>query len=173
MSGKYVEVDVEEFRQFFESIRKAARGDFKKELELFLEGVGNEFLRIVQDEIIRRQVMDTRLLLASFQKGAGDNVWQIGNGGLTLEVGSSLEYAKFANDGHWTNPKGVEQRFVPGYWKGDRFIYDPSAKTGMVLKQHWVEGKPYFDSALRILNRMFPEMLEEKMQEWIESYFGG
>lgn len=173
MSGKYVEVDVEEFRQFFESIRKAARGDFKKELELFLEGVGNEFLRIVQDEIIRRQVMDTRLLLASFQKWAGDNVWQIGNGGLTLEVGSSLEYAKFANDGHWTNPKGVEQRFVPGYWKGDRFIYDPSAKTGMVLKQHWVEGKPYFDSALRILNRMFPEMLEEKMQEWIESYFGG
>lgn len=173
MSGKYVDVDVTEFKQFFESVRKAARGEFRKELELFLDGVGNEFLRIVQDEIVRRKVIDTRLLLASFQKGSGDNVWQIGNGGLTLEVGSSLEYAKFANDGHWTNPKGVEQRFVPGYWKGDRFIYDPSAKTGMVLKQHWVEGKPYFDSALRILNRMFPEMLEEKMQEWIESYFGG
>lgn len=173
MSGKYVDVDVTEFKQFFESVRKAARGEFRKELELFLEGVGNEFLRIVQDEIVRRKVIDTRLLLASFQKGSEGSVWNISDGGLTLEVGSSLEYAKFANDGHWTNPKGVEQRFVPGYWKGDRFIYDPSAKTGMVLKQHWVEGKPYFDSALRILNRMFPEMLEEKMQEWIKSYFGG
>lgn len=173
MSGKYVDVDATEFKKFFERVGKAASGDFRKELELFLEGIGNEFLRIVQDEIVRRKAIDTRLLLASFQKGSEGNVWQIGNGGLTLEVGSSLEYAKFANDGHWTNPKGVEQRFVPGYWKGDRFIYDPSAKTGMVLKQHWVEGKPYFDSALRILNRMFPEMLEEKMQEWIESYFGG
>jgi len=171
MSGKYVDVDTTEFKKFFERVGKAASGDFRKELELFLEGIGNEFLRIVQDEIVRRKVIDTRLLLASFQKGSEGSVWQIGNGGLTLEVGSSLEYAKFANDGHWTNSKGVEQRFVPGYWKGDRFIYDPSAKTGMVLKQHWVEGKPYFDSALRILNRMFPEMLEEKMQEWIESYF--
>lgn len=179
MSGKYVDVDVTEFKQFFESVRKAARGEFRKELELFLDGVGNEFLRIVQDEIVRRKVMDTRLLLASFQKGAEGCVWKIEDGGLSLEVGSSVEYAKFVNDGHWTNPKGVDMRFVPGDvelgpdGKIVNFKYNPSAKTGMVLKQHWIEGKPYFDSALRILNRMFPEMLEEKMQEWIESYFGG
>lgn len=176
MSGRYVDVDVEEFRQFFESVRKAARGDFKKELERFLEGIGYEFLRIVQDEIMRRKVMDTRLLLASFHKGSEGSVWEISDGGLTLEVGSSVDYAKYANDGHWTNPKGVEQRFVPGYWKGEgdgaQFIYDPHAKTGMVLKQHWVEGKPYFDSALRILNQMFPDILEEKMQKWFDTYFG-
>lgn len=179
MSGKYVEVDVEEFRQFFERVGKAARGDFKKELELFLEGVGNEFLRMVQNEIIRRKILDTRLLLASFQKGAEGCVWEIGNGGLTLEVGSSVKYAKFVNDGHWTNPKGVEQRFVPGDvelgpdGKIVKFTYNPSANTGMVLKQHWVDANPYFDSTLRDLNRIFPGMLEEKMQEWIESYFGG
>ena len=157
-------------------MRKAARGDFKKELERFLEGIGYEFLRIVQDEIMRRKVMDTRLLLASFHKESEGSVWEISDGGLTLEVGSSVDYAKYANDGHWTNPKGVEQRFVPGYWKGQgdeaQFIYDPHAKTGMVLKQHWVKGKPYFDSAIRILNKMFPDMLEEKMQEWFDTYFG-
>lgn len=176
MSGRYVDVDVEEFRQFFESVGKAARGDFKKEMESFLEGIGYEFLRIVQDEIMRRKVMDTRLLLASFHKGSEGSVWDISDGGLTLEVGSSVDYAKYANDGHWTNPKGVEQRFVPGYWKGQgdeaQFIYDPHAKTGMVLKQHWVKGKPYFDSAIRILNKMFPDMLEEKMQKWFDTYFG-
>lgn len=176
MSGKYVDVDVEEFKQFFESVRKAARGEFRKELELFLEGLGYEFLRIVQDEIMRRKAMDTRLLLASFHKGSEGGVWEINDGGLTLEVGSSVDYAKHVNDGHWTNPKGVEERFVPGRWKGEgdeaQFIYDPHAKTGMVLKQHWVEGKPYFDSALRIFNRMFPEILEEKMQKWLDTYFG-
>ena len=127
----------------------------------------------MQDEIVRRGILDARLLLASFEKGADGNLWRIEDGGLTLEVGSNVEYAKFVNDGHWTNPKGVERRFVPGYWVGDRFVYEPGAKTGMVLKQHWVNGKPYFDSALRILNQLFPEMLESKMQAWIDTYFGG
>lgn len=138
-----------------------------------MEGLGNEFLRILQDEIIRRKVMDTRLLLNSFSKGGGGNVWNIEEGGLALEVGSSVEYAGYINDGHWTNPKGVERRFVPGYWEGDRFIYDPHAKGGMVLKQHWVEGKHYWESALRILDKIYPDFLDAKLQGWIDRYFGG
>ena len=136
-----------------------------------MEGLGNEFLRIVEDEIIRRKVLDTRLLLASFHKGDGNNLWELTEGNLTLEVGSTLEYAGYVNDGHWTNPKGVDRRFVPGYWQGDRFIYDPKAEGGMVLKQHFVDGKPYFDSALRILDKMLPEFLDKKLQEWLDNYF--
>lgn len=79
----------------------------------------------------------------------------------------------YVNDGHWTNPKGTAMRFVPGVWNGDKFEYIPGAKTGMVLKQKWVQGKPYWDSALRIFERMFPELLEAKMQQWIDRYFGG
>lgn len=173
MSGRYVDFDMSEFRKFFDAVGKAATGDFRKELELFLEGLGEEFLRIVQDEIIRRKVMDTRLLLASFEKDTEGNVWSIEDGGLTLEVGSGVDYAQYVEDGHWKNPKGVERRFVPGYWKGDRFIYDPSADTGMVLKQDWVPGKHYFESALRILDKMYPDLLEAKLQEWLDSYFGG
>lgn len=168
-----VNVDMSEFKEFFKTVERAAKGDLRKEMELFLEGVGNEFLRIVQDEIVRRQVMDSRLLLASFEKGAGGNVWELTDGGLTLEVGTNVEYASYVNDGHWTNSKGVEKRFVPGYWEGERFIYDPSAKTGMVLKQKWVEGKHYFESALKILEAMFPALWDVKMQEWIDGYFGG
>lgn len=154
-------------------MERAARGDFRKEFELFLEGLGNEFLRILQDEIVRRKVMDSRRLLASFEKGGDGNVWSIEEGGLVLEVGTSVEYAGYVNDGHWTNTKGVERRFVPGYWQGDRFIYDPAAKGGMMLKQHWVEGKHYWESALRILDRIYPELLEAKAQDWIDRYFGG
>lgn len=169
----YVEIDMSEFKKFFGSVERAAKGDFRKEFELFLEGLGNEFLRILQDEIVRRKAMDSRQLLASFEKGAEGNVWELTDGGLTLEVGTNVDYASYVNDGHWTNTKGVARRWVPGYWKGDRFIYDPSAETGMLLKQHWVEGKHYWESALRILDRIYPELLEAKLQEWLDSYFGG
>ena len=167
---KYVDFDTAGADKFFDALEAAARGGFRKELELFLEGVGNEFLRIVEDEIIRRKVLDTRLLLASFHKGDGNNLWELTEGNLTLEVGSTLEYAGYVNDGHWTNPKGVDRRFVPVYWQGDRFIYDPTAEGGMVLKQHFVDGKPYFDSALRILDKMLPEFLDKKLQEWLDNY---
>lgn len=168
-----VEYDFSEFKAFFETLGRAARGDFKRDLETFLEGIGNEFLRILEDEIIRRRVMDSRLLLNSFHKGTDGNVWELSDGGLTLEVGTNVEYAKYVNDGHWTNPKGVETRFVPGYWQGDRFIYDPNADGGMVLKQKWVPGAHYWDSALRVLERIYPELIERKLAEWIDRYFGG
>ena len=168
---KYVDFDTAGADKFFDALEAAARGGFRKELELFLEGLGNEFLRIVEDEIMRRKVLDTRLLLASFHKGDGNNLWELTEGNLTLEVGSTPEYAGYVNDGHWTNPKGVDRRFVPGYWQGDRFIYDPTAEGGMVLKQHFVDGKPYFDSALRILDKMLPEFLDKKLQEWLGNYF--
>lgn len=168
-----VEFDMAEFREFFQRLENAARGDFRKEMELYLEAVGFDFLRVVQDEIVRREVMDSRLLLASFEKGNDGNVWELTEGDLTLEVGTNVSYASYVNDGHWTNTKGVERRWVPGYWQGDRFIYDPGAKTGMLLKQHWVEGKHYFESALRIYEKIFQASAEAKLQEWMDKYFGG
>ena len=90
MSGRYVDIDMSEFKEFFGSLERAARGDFRKEFELFLEGLGNEFLRILQDEIVRRKVLDSRQLLASFEKGGDGNVWNIEEGGLVLEVGTSV-----------------------------------------------------------------------------------
>jgi hypothetical protein len=170
--GSYVSFDLSEYRDFFALMKQAAKGDFKRELGLFLEGLGNEFLRVLEDEIIRREVVDTRLLLNSFHKGSEDGVWEINKDGLTLEVGTSIEYAGYVNDGHWTAEKGSAGRWVPGQWSGDRFIYDPNAKTGMYLKQQWVPGKHYWESALRILNEMYPDLLESKLQDWLDNYFG-
>lgn len=169
--GKYVSFNLDEYRQFFTELSKAAKGDFKRELGLFLEGLGNEFLRILEDEIVRREVLDTRLLLTSFHKGSEDGVWLLDVDGLTLEVGTSIEYAGYVNDGHWTNEKGQSGRWVPGRWEGDRFIYEPGAETGMYLKQKWVPGKHYWESALRILDAMYPDLLEAKLQQWIDEYF--
>jgi hypothetical protein len=171
--SRSVNVDFSDMSAFLDKVEQAARGGFKQAMELFLEGLGHEFLRIMEDEIIRRKAIDSRLLLQSFHKGDQDNVWEMNEGGLTLEVGTNLEYAGYVNDGHWTNPKGVKMRWVPGRWEGDRFIHDASAKTGMALKQHWVEGAHYWESGLRILEQIYPKLLEAKLQEWLDEYFGG
>ena len=129
-------------RRFSAASKKAAKGDFRKEFELFLEGLGNEFLRILQDEIIRRQVLDSRQLLASFEKGGDGNVWELTDGGLTLEVGTNVDYASYVNDGHWKNCYWRRATLGAGHWEGDRFIYDPAEKSsGMLLTQGWVKGK--------------------------------
>lgn len=170
MSNEFT-VDITEIQAFFKKMDQAARGDFNKELVEWMEAIGIDFLNQVRNEIIRKQVVNTRLLLNSFQKGSKGNVWKVSHGGLTLEVGTNVEYARFVNDGHWTNKQGVSQRWVPGYWSGDRFIYDPSAKTGMLLKQKFVPGKHYWESASHIFQKIFDASLEKKMDEWIKKYF--
>ncbi len=166
-----VEFDMRELKQFFQQMEQAAKGDFKKDFSLWIEAVGFDFLKVVQDEIENRKVMDSRLLLNSFTKNAEGNIWELSSDGLTLEIGTNVNYANYVEKGHWTNPQGVEQRFVPGYWNDDRFIYDKNAKTGMVLKQKWINGKHYFESALRIYETIFEKSAEKKLQEWITKYF--
>lgn len=105
--GRYVSIEAPEIKEFVNRLNGAARGEFRKELALFIEGVGVEFLRVVQDEIIRKQTVDTRLLLNSFQKSANDNVFEMKEGDLTVEVGTNVTYASYVNSGHWLNSKGV------------------------------------------------------------------
>lgn len=58
-----VEIDMSAFKPFFEKLRTAGNGDLKKEMSEWVEALGIELLRITEDEIIRRNVVDTRLLL--------------------------------------------------------------------------------------------------------------
>ena len=103
----------DDMKQFFGKCNSAGNSDFKKALSVFVQGLGLEFLRVIQDEIIRLKVIDTRLLLSSFHIGDNGNS-ELSEGDLTVEVGTNVEYAKFVNDGHWTCGKGEAMRFVPG-----------------------------------------------------------
>ena len=167
----YVKIDTSDLKGFVGKLDKAAQGEFKKELVNFMEGLGYEFLRIVQDEIIRKQTVDTRLLLNSFSKGEQDNVFVLNEGSMTIEVGTNVKYAEYADKGHWLNPKGVNTRFVPGYWQGEHFIYEPGAKTGMLLKQKWIEGSHYWGDAVRCIEDMLPGLMEQKMEQWLQQFF--
>ena len=172
MAGRYVSIDATELRRFVERLNQAGRGkEFEKELSRFLDAIAVEFLSYVQDFIIQAGSVDTRLLLNSFQKSGEGSVFIAQEGGLQIEVGTNVEYASFVNDGHWLNPRGVDMRWVPGEWQGERFIYQPGAKTGMLLKQKWIEGSHYFDDAIRLMERMAPQFMERKMEQWLGQFF--
>lgn len=177
-----IEIDMSEFRAFFDRMEQAARGDLRREFETFLQGLGEEFLRIVQDEFINRNKnTGYGQLINSFTRDGANNIWRYEDDGLTLEVGSSLKYAGYVNDGHrtfdpavtkhFTLKNGEQARYVPGHFRGDRFIYDPSADEGMVLKYHWVEGLHFWEAALHAMERICPAVLEAKLQKWLDEYF--
>ncbi len=168
-----IEVDTGELNDFISRCERAGNGLIKQQLSLFLEGIGMDFLRIIQDEIIKRHVIDTSLLLSSFQKNEKNSVWTLDEGALTLEVGTNVKYAADVNYGHKQT-----SRFVPGdvVTDGDgkiiKFTYNPSAKTGMMLSAKFVEGKHYWEAGLAIIEKLFPQTIEKKMNEWLNNYFG-
>ena len=171
------EVDCSEMKEFFNDLSKLNSDLIKKEFRLFLDGLGLEFLRIVREEIEARNILDSRLLLNSFQKGAQDCVWKwIDNYG-GLEVGSNLNYAAPVNDGHWTCPKGKPGRFIPGdvvldsNGKVIEFTYNPSAKTGIYVAQQWIKARPYFSYSIEIISNMLPQLMESKIDQIFERYF--
>lgn len=148
-----------------------ANTDFQKELVKFIEALGLEFIDILQDQIISKGNVDTGSLLTSFEKGEKGNIWKLDEVNYSLEIGSDLDYASFVNDGHYTCSKGQIGRWVPGVWNGDKFVYQANAKTGMYLRQQWVEGSHYFDSAVKVMEKVMPKYVEKKLEMWIESYF--
>ena len=89
MAKRYVSIEATDIKKFVNKLNNAGRGDFQKELALFIEDIGEEFLRIVQDEIIRKQTVDTRLLLNSFQRSADGNMFVLKEGDLIIEVGTN------------------------------------------------------------------------------------
>ena len=178
MAGKYVSIDATELRKFVEKMERAGRGkEFKKELARFLDSLAVTFLEKAEDFVIKADSVDSRNLVSSLKIGKEGNVFVSKEDGLQIEVGTNVEYASYVNDGHWLNPKGVDTRWVPGHWTGPpgdkdaRFIYEPGAKTGMLLKQDWIKGSHFFDDAVRHMETdVIPKAMEEKMQEWLEKY---
>ena len=138
--AKTFKVDIEGLKEFSQKLKEAAGGDLIKQYNLWLEAAGMEFLDIVQDEIIRLKVVDTRRLLNSFTRSDSDCVFELNDKGLKLEIGTSVEYSTYVNDGH--NLKGG------GWW----------------------EGYHYFDISLMVFEKILVASMEKKLQEWLDEF---
>jgi hypothetical protein len=133
-------VDLRGLDAFRKKLKQAASGELKEQFNIWLEGMGMEFLGVIQDNIIRLGVTDTRALLTSFKRGDDECVFEITNNGLTLKVGTNIKYAKWVNDGHKLRGGG------------------------------WWEGCHYFDISLLEFERIFKASLEQNLQEWLDTF---
>ena len=159
-------IDASELDAFARGI-EAAMADLKPYAGKVLEEAGEEFLNIVQGAIESAGNVDKGKLLASFTKGGSGNIWELNPGGLTLTIGTNVEYAQWVNDGHRQSPG----RFIPGFWEGGHFRYSPGAKSGMVLKASFVAGSHFFDKSVQVLERMFPQMADKAFEQFFQRYF--
>lgn len=143
MARSDVTFDISELQAFFNRLERASNGEFAREVQRWLDAIGVDFLRVVQDEIIRLEVVDTRALLNSFKarNRPGHNIFRKLSNGLGIECGSNLDYASYVNDGH-------------------------NLRNG-----EWWEGYHYFDNAKFIFEDIFKEALENKLQEWLDGTF--
>lgn len=159
-------IDVSELEDFARRCQ-ACKADLKPYAAKTLDEIGDEFLDIVQAEIQGADNIDTGELLASFTKGGAGNIYQLDAGGLTLTIGTNVKYANWVNKGHSQTPG----RFIPGVWEGKHFRYIPGARTGMVLKASFVRGSFFFDKSVQVLERIFPEKVENSFKQFFADYF--
>lgn len=73
-------------------------------------------------------------------------------------IRSPAFYAAYVNYGHSQQPG----RFIPGTWNGSKFRYNPSAKTGMVLKKSFVPGKHFVEPSIRETASKIPKFFTVK-----------
>lgn len=62
-------------------------------------------------------------------------------------------------------------RFVPGYWKGNKFIYDKKSETGMVLKAGWVNGRHMLQKATDSVDRQKERIIEKMLEAELKKIF--
>lgn len=155
-------IETAELDMFAAKLERAA-AELKPFAAQVLQDEGEDFLNLVQDAIMSAGNVDTRLLLSSFSKGSGNGIWNLDMGGLTLQIGTNVEYAKWVNDGHRQKPG----RFVPGTFNGNGvFRYAPGAKTGMVLKASYVAGSHFFDKAVAAFTGYWDATVQAAFDAW-------
>lgn len=162
-----ISIDTTAMDRFFKRMAAAGSKDLKKEISTWLDSLGQRFLAEVQREIINREVVDTRRLLGSFVKGGAGNVFEEAGDGLSIEVGTNVEYARFVEEGHHQ-----DKRFVPGEWHGEHFRYGEGT-GGMTLHEKWIPGRFFFEGGKRIFRASLPKEVAAKMNIWFHQYFGG
>ncbi|MEK4503915.1 HK97 gp10 family phage protein [Bacillus sp. FSL R12-0069] len=161
------QITTQGFKEFSKKLNNMANG-LDRNVALWLEASGFQFLEEVQNQIISLGVVDTRMLLNSFTQGDEGNVWRSSDGGLTLDIGTSVSYARAQNDG-WQQVR----RWVPGKWRGNHFEYDPMEReSGMMLTAKFIEGRPYWDNAVAIYENMFQKSFDRQFKKWVQSMGG-
>lgn len=114
-------VNKRDLQRQYDLLKKQGKKEARAALERAARKAGFAILAGAQDRV----PVQHGILRLSLSVGDKNNVFNLSMQGRNAEitVGSGLEYAEWVEDGY----KQKAGQFVPGYWKGKRFKYDPDA----------------------------------------------
>lgn len=118
--------DFSETSKFFDNMQK-----FKEGMPEFIENeMSYSALKLIVD-IKDLTPVDSGALKMAWMK---TDVYKTGRQARTykIDINNKQDYASFVEDGCYTSKTAT--RYVPGSWSNGKFNYDPSSKTGMVVK---------------------------------------
>lgn len=159
--AKWASFDFSELRRLAEAFNKALD---ERVIERFMRDFLLEMAFRAERKIKKRTPVNTGHLRRNWRVG---HVYRQGNA-LVVEVVNNVDYASFVEYGfraHW----------VPGYWKGKSFVYDPNAKTGMYVgpKGGWVPGRFMATISMQEIERELPRYLERRVMELLDGIMNG
>lgn len=143
-------------------------GDRFSDLVAFYKAMKNatrEIAAKLHNMIIQETPVDFGTLQAFWQTEENyAYVAELTKTGVEVTLINRAEYATWVNDGHKQRPG----RFIPGYWVGDKFRYDPNADEGMVLKKPFVQGKFFVEKSILKLenNDVVEKLIMKELEKW-------
>lgn len=151
-----------DFRQL-EQLNAQMQQMFETDVDAFFQTAAKDLAARLLNKVVKR----TPVVYGTLR-----NAWAImpvGQRGdhYTIALINNLVYASYVEYGHRQTPG----RFIPGYWQADRFVYDPNAQGGMVLKKSWVEGRFMLTISSQELEQQMPAILEAKLYDFMKRCF--
>ncbi len=138
-----MKIDLKNIKQYKKNLQDMKR-DFPKYLAEMAVAEGNKFVK----EAVR--ITDSEKIYASktYERSFhSDDTAKISDGKVTVGIGNYANYSGYIE-------KGFRSHFVPGYWRGNVFVYDPTAKKGMIVGSYTI--KPTVCKNGKIFNRAVP-----------------
>lgn len=159
--AKWGKFDFHEFEDLANRFQKALD---ERAIERFIQDFLLEMAYRAERKIKKRTPVNTGNLRRNWRVG---NVERRGNS-YVVEIINNTEYASFVEYGfraHW----------VPGYWQGKHFVYDPNADAGMQVgpKGGWIEGRFMMTISMQEIERELPRYLERRMVELLDNIMNG
>lgn len=117
---------------------------------------------------VNTNAIDSGRLWNSLSRGSAGNIWIFNGktGNFTLAAGSSVDYAKYVNDGYVASG-----HWVPGTIDGQgKFIYQSGAKTGLMVRTRTYKGVKYFDIGFEEMKKAAPEVVRYELERFAEEF---
>lgn len=157
--AKWGKCDFRELERLGKRLEQLSAVDF----DAFCRQMANE----LAGRLLRKVVKRTPVIYGSLRDAWAILLVEKKGDAYVITIINNLVYASYVEFGHRQQPG----RFIPGYWESDRFIYDPEAEGGMVLKKAWVPGRYMMTISVQELERQAPKIIEKRLYEFLKGCF--